>query len=208
MKNFLLLLQGYLLGRTGSRVIGILLLFSLIWWAGPYIGLEGENLRIGIILAIILLLLLAWGVRLLLLRRRAGRFHAELQSSSGAGDDDRRLEIEELQKKIDEAVATLKSSELGVSHRGSAALYALPWFMIIGPSAAGKTTLLRHSGLHFPYADKGDIDIRGFGGTRNCDWWFSNEAVLLDTAGRYTTEPADNKEWKAFLGLLRKHRRR
>jgi type VI secretion system protein ImpL len=208
VKSVLLLLQGYLLGRTGSRIIGILLIFSLIWWAGPYIGLEGENLRIGIILAIILLLLLAWGVRLLLLRRRAGRFHAELQSSSGADEENRRLEIEELQKKIDEAVATLKSSELGVNHRGSAALYALPWFMIIGPSAAGKTTLLRHSGLHFPYADKSDIDIRGFGGTRNCDWWFSNEAVLLDTAGRYTTEPADNREWKAFLGLLRKHRRR
>jgi type VI protein secretion system component VasK len=33
----------------------------------------------------------------------------------------------------------------------------------------------------------GKAALRGIGGTRNCDWWFTNEAVLLDTAGRYTT---------------------
>ncbi|MDO3379320.1 type VI secretion system membrane subunit TssM [Geoalkalibacter halelectricus] len=208
MRSFLLLLQGYLLGRTGSRVVGVLLLISLVWWGGPYVGLTDETLRLWIIVAILCLILMAWAVRLVVVRRRAGRFHAELQQQQGQEQDDRRFEIEELQRKMNEAVATLKSSELGVNHRGSAALYALPWFMIIGPSAAGKTTLLRHSGLHFPYAEEGDIDIRGFGGTRNCDWWFSNEAVLLDTAGRYTTEPADHSEWKAFLALLRKHRRR
>jgi hypothetical protein len=27
--------------------------------------------------------------------------------------------------------------------------------------------------------------IRGVGGTRNCDWWFTDSAVLIDTAGRY-----------------------
>ncbi|MDO3379316.1 hypothetical protein M3027_14485, partial [Geoalkalibacter halelectricus] len=202
MRSFLLLLQGYLLGRTGSRVVGVLLLISLVWWGGPYVGLTDETLRLWIIVAILCLILMAWAVRLVVVRRRAGRFHAELQQQQGQEQDDRRFEIEELQRKMNEAVATLKSSELGVNHRGSAALYALPWFMIIGPSAAGKTTLLRHSGLHFPYAEEGDIDIRGFGGTRNCDWWFSNEAVLLDTAGRYTTEPADHSEWKAFLALL------
>ncbi len=206
MKNFLLLLQGYLLGRTGSKVVGVLLLVSLVWWAGPHVGLTDETLRLGIIVAILVLVLLVWGIRLLLLRRRARDFQCELAAQKDGEDADRQLEIEELQRKMNEAVATLKSSELGVGYRGSAALYALPWFMIIGPSAAGKTTMLRHSGLHFPYAKEGDIDIRGFGGTRNCDWWFSNEAVLLDTAGRYTTEPGDHKEWKAFLGLLRKHR--
>jgi type VI secretion system protein ImpL len=150
----------------------------------------------------------ALAVRYLVMRRRAARFHAELKGQEGEDGSSTFRNLEELQRKMNDAVATLKSSDLGVSCRGSAALYALPWFMIIGPSAAGKTTLLRHSGLHFPCAEDGDIDVRGFGGTRNCDWWFSNEAVLLDTAGRYTTEPADHREWKAFLGLLRKHRRR
>ena len=34
----------------------------------------------------------------------------------------------------------------------------------------------------------GRRSVRGVGGTRNCDWWFTDEAVLIDTAGRYTTQ--------------------
>ncbi|WP_305044505.1 type VI secretion system membrane subunit TssM [Geoalkalibacter sp.] len=208
MKNLLLPLQAYLLGRTGSRLIGLVLLVSLIWWVGPYVGLADETLRLGLIAGLLVLVMLALLLRRLWVWRRAGRFHGELRGRQDGADRDLDLEVSQLREKMDAAIATLKSSELGVGYRGSSALYALPWFMLIGPSAAGKTTLLRHSGLHFPYADQGEMDIRGFGGTRNCDWWFSNEAVLLDTAGRYTTEPADHQEWKAFLALLRKHRQR
>ncbi|MGL4232777.1 MAG: type VI secretion system membrane subunit TssM, partial [Casimicrobium sp.] len=62
-----------------------------------------------------------------------------------------------------------------------------------------------------PLADKfGKAALRGVGGTRNCDWWFTNEAVLLDTAGRYTThesnEALDKSEWTGFLNLLKKFR--
>ncbi|MDF2695815.1 MAG: uncharacterized protein K0S65_4198, partial [Labilithrix sp.] len=48
---------------------------------------------------------------------------------------------------------------------------------------------------------------RGTGGTRNCDWWFTNDAIILDTAGRYTTGHEDQPEWLGFLDLLRKHRK-
>ena len=55
-------------------------------------------------------------------------------------------------------------------------------------------------------------EIRGVGGTRNCDWFFTSEAVLIDTAGRYTTQdshaPVDRGAWQAFLDLLKKHRPR
>ena len=55
--------------------------------------------------------------------------------------------------------------------------------MIIGAPGSGKTTALRNSGLQFPLSDKmGEEAVRGVGGTRNCDWWFTNEAILLDTA--------------------------
>ena len=49
--------------------------------------------------------------------------------------------------------------------------------------------------------------MQGVGGTRYCDWWFTDEAVLIDTAGRYTTQDsdakADRKSWLAFLDMLR-----
>ncbi|MEJ1976165.1 MAG: hypothetical protein WDN49_08745 [Acetobacteraceae bacterium] len=64
-----------------------------------------------------------------------------------------------------------------------------PWFVLIGPPGSGKTTALLNSGLHFPLAqeDGSDAAVGGVGGTRLCDWWFADEAVLIDTAGRYTT---------------------
>jgi type VI secretion system protein ImpL len=206
MHNILVFIQAYLFGRLGSRVLGLMLILSLIWWAGPYVGLRDARLRIYLIAGTLALFFGIWLVRKWVVRRRGARFKQDLDSQAGQ-DQSRQREIEDLRAKMNKAIASLKSSELGTHHRGNAALYALPWFMIIGPAAAGKTTLLRNSGLNFPYASGDDIDIRGFGGTRNCDWWFSNEAVLLDTAGRYTTEQDDHEEWLAFLGMLRKHRR-
>ena len=54
--------------------------------------------------------------------------------------------------------------------------------------------------------------LRGVGGTRNCDWWFTDEAIFLDTAGRYTTQDSDAESdaagWSEFLSLLKKYRTR
>ncbi|MBI4699656.1 MAG: type VI secretion system membrane subunit TssM [Deltaproteobacteria bacterium] len=116
---------------------------------------------------------------------------------------EKRAEIQQLQQQIGAGIQALKQSKLAGRRRGLSALYSLPWYAIIGPPGAGKTTALKHSGLVFPYADS---SVRGVGGTRNCDWWFTNEAILLDTAGRYSTGHEDQAEWIAFLRLLRRHR--
>jgi type VI secretion system protein ImpL len=72
---------------------------------------------------------------------------------------------------------------------------------------------LVNSGLQFPLAEKlGTREIRGVGGTRNCDWFFTDEAVLIDTAGRWTTQESDREvdstAWQGFLQLLKKFRPR
>jgi type VI secretion system protein ImpL len=92
-------------------------------------------------------------------------------------------------------------------------LYQLPWYVIIGAPGSGKTTALVNSGLNFPLADRfGKSALRGVGGTRNCDWWFTDDGVLLDTAGRYTTQESqrdqDAGEWLRFMQLLKKYRTR
>lgn len=198
-------LKRFALSRLGSGFLGVTALAGLVWVLGPSFGLESTVARVAIVVVLYGLVAMAAVVRYLMTHYRGKQLHAELSSQQEmiAG---RQLEIELLKEKMSEAITDLRSSELGVGYRGNAALYALPWYMIIGPSAAGKSTLLRNSGLHFPVTNNGDIQVKGFGGTRNCDWWFSDEAIILDTAGRYTTEDDDQDEWHAFLSILRKYR--
>lgn len=142
-------------------------------------------------------------------RRRGAALERELmrQATKQANQarPERRQEILALQQQMSEAIRSLQRSKLGRSG-GKAALYALPWYVMIGPPAAGKTTALERSGLAFTSAGGRRRKVQGVAGTRNCDWWFSEEAILLDTAGRFATEDDDQAEWLAFLQLLKRHR--
>ena len=130
----------------------------------------------------------------------------QAKAQVSAATAEQRAEIDAMQREFKRAVKSLRSSKLGKS--GFGAMYSLPWYVIIGPPGAGKTTALRSSGLHFPgwTGDKGGL--KGVGGTRNCDWWFTNEAIILDTAGRYVDSDGDSEEWLAFLDMLRSTRSR
>ena len=82
-------------------------------------------------------------------------------------------------------------------------IYEQPWYAIIGPPGAGKTTALLNAGLKFPLAaEMGQGAVAGVGGTRLCDWWFTEDAVLIDTAGRYTTQDSDARRRPRRLGGL------
>jgi len=188
-------------------------LLALIVWALWYI----LNLPLWIPIVGTVLIVLASVVRLLWGRIRASRAASALEraiAQQGAQQalnarPERRAEIQELQKQVQGGINALKTSKLGKGKKGgAAALYSLPWYVIIGPPGAGKTTALKHSGLVFPFADPRGGGVRGVGGTRNCDWWFTNEAILLDTAGRYTTEGDDHDEWISFLQMLKRYRSR
>ncbi len=199
--------------KTG---VGLVLLAILIWFFGPLLGfgqahpLDSEIARVIVIAALVLL----WLVLNLVRSLRDARKEKNLVEDVAKAEPDETAtasaaEVEELGKRLKDALHTLKKAKLG----GGKRLYQLPWYMFIGPPGAGKTTALANCGLRFPLAEtQGPEALAGVGGTRNCDWWFTDEAVLIDTAGRYTTQDShkevDAAAWKGFLHLLKKHRGR
>lgn len=194
-------------------LVGILLLAVLIWLGGPYLGF-GSSQPLTSVAARLLLIVLVVVVWLAILQVRAWRARGKAQQMSGelagqgvSADDRSTAERNQLQARFQEAVDTLRKTRRGGN------LYALPWYVVIGPPGSGKSTLLQNSGLNFPLSERfGKEALRGVGGTRNCDWWFTDEAVFLDTAGRYTLQDsdrdADASAWAEFLKLLRKYRKR
>ena len=153
-------------------------------------------------LAMLAVIAAVWGVLAVLRVRRAKRGSdaiADGLAQPSAADAESATQA----KRMSEALAGLKAAT--GSRRDY--LYSRPWYVIIGPPGSGKTTALLNSGLRFPFNDQA---LRGIGGTRNLDFWFADEAALIDTAGRYTSQDSDAatdaKAWRSFLELLKKHR--
>jgi type VI secretion system protein ImpL len=193
----------------GLTIIGVLAFSVLVWFAGPLIfiadvqPLGSDWLRLTIILVVVLVT--AAYVGFLLWRRRKAEAALEKGIAEASPEES---DAAVLGERIHDAIATLKRT----SHSKGGYLYELPWYLIIGPPGAGKTTALVNSGLKFPLAQGQAAAVPGVGGTRYCDWWFTDRAILIDTAGRYTTQDSDAKadrtSWLAFLNLLKKNRPR
>lgn len=201
--------------RWVVTTLGLVALAILLWFGGPLIAIAGsEPLASPVVrLLIILLIAIGWGVSNYLSINRKKMQNKEAVNSLLNGDEDQQQDavaqrdIEILRKRMQQALEILKSSKFSKGRD----VNQLPWYMLIGPPGSGKTTALHNSGLEFPLKESMGVDsIEGIGGTRQCDWWFTNKAVLIDTAGRYTTQDShvaqDSQAWQGFLGLLRKYR--
>jgi type VI secretion system protein ImpL len=174
--------------RTLS-IIGLLALAAVLFIAADTFQIDPlwPAVALGAVLA---LLFVVWLWRRLAARRANRKLgdmleqQAEKQTEGGpAATPARQAELDALRTRLVDAVKTIKTSKIG-QVSGGAALYELPWYIVIGNPAAGKSSAVLNSGLQFPFADKNNAVIHGIGGTRNCDWFFTTEGILLDTAGR------------------------
>ncbi|EGQ8016048.1 type VI secretion system membrane subunit TssM [Vibrio alginolyticus] len=199
--------QRWFLGLIGVAACSI-----FIWVVGPLIAIAGyEPLKSDFQrLVTILVLVLLWAIFNVTKQHKQKVKEDEsiqtLLEVDSQSDKEAASEIDLMRERIEQAVKVVTKT-----HKGKRSLYDLPWYVLIGPPGTGKTTVLKQSGLEFPLGDSlGSDSIAGVGGTRHCDWWFANKAVLIDTAGRYTTqdsqEKVDSKAWHGFLGLLKKYR--
>lgn len=204
--------------RWVLAALGLLLLSLLIWFVGGAIAvydhrpLQSAASR----LLLITLIVLIWGAREGWKKYRDWKANQAMLAALTQGENHNQSlsarEVADLKQRFETAVATLRKARFeNKTAGGRGYLYQLPWYVFIGAPGSGKTSALINSGLRFPLADKlGKDAIKGVGGTRNCDWWFTDEAVLLDTAGRYTTQSSnqavDSSAWQGFLALIRKFR--
>lgn len=113
---------------------------------------------------------------------------------------------EELTRGTEEVMQWLRGSKLGGD--GAAAAYALPWYVVAGPTGSGKTSLLLSSGLDFHVLPSQRASEQQLvRPTQFCDWRVADSAVWLDTSGRYVSEGADADEWGALFETVKRHRR-
>jgi len=203
-------------GQNLKTVLGITALLSLcgiasllVWALGPS-GVSERIILVALILMIIPLAVLITHLRKNRKEKKAvgasraavlkpGREQQEISAPARSYD--------ELTRSAEEAVQWLLNTKLGADQPGGA-VYRLPWFLVAGPPASGKTTLVLSSGLDFhALPSQRNADLHLVRPTRDCQWRVTQSAVLLDTSGRYQTEGPDRDEWSALIETTKRFRK-
>ena len=181
----------------------------LVWFFGPLLAVDEHRFwqdstaRLLTISVMFLLwglaMVMANGLRIARLNRPENQTHLQQQ---GLVEDERR----QVRGRFKEALQTLNSSRR-YGERGERWRKELPWYVVLGEQGSGKTRLLAAGGLPFPL-DRSDALVSS--ATSYCDWYFADEAVVVETAGRYLDQPdtsVDGAGWSTLLGLLKSRRR-
>ena len=117
----------------------------------------------------------------------------------GVSEPAKMARLDDLRKRFESGIEKYRSA--------GKSLYDFPWYLVVGEPGSGKTEAIRHCNVGFPSGLQDQF--QGAGGTVNMNWWFTDYAVILDTAGRLMFEEVEaggSGEWKEFLSLLRKSR--
>lgn len=216
-----------LLSFTSSKVfwvfLGLLGISLLIWFfggivaIGSYKPLESKLVRV----AIIALIFLIWLTKTFLKHYLQARRNRELVEDIKTSQQPILKHVNKdspLSRQFEEIDSVLKSAKFSNSDGfiknkffTGQYLYQMPWYVILGAAGTGKTTALKESGLNFPLESSFGASISGLAGTKDCDWFLTDDAVLLDTAGRLSLQDnneEDSYDWLEFVGLLKKYRPR
>lgn len=208
-------------GSQIKTALGISALVSFYGIASLLVWFGGSALGIGIHwqIIIIALLLITWPFAILInyfRKKRAARKEAVAAAPQVAGQQQApqqaaassapRHVYDELARGAEEAVQWLRSTRLGGA-KGGDAVYGLPWFMVTGPPASGKTSLVLGSGLDFhALPSQRRTETKIVRPTQDCEWRVTDSAVLIDSTGRYQSDGPGRDEWLALVDTIKKYR--
>jgi type VI secretion system protein ImpL len=115
--------------------------------------------------------------------------------------------IEPLKTETKNALDILKQSGKGKVKMGQDPLDIFRFYLVLGNSGAGKTSLLEHSGIHFPRRFPSPADLAKQ--TQHfSQWWFSSQGIYLEAPTRYATGEEGDDEFQYWLTQLEKEGKR
>ncbi|EOS94455.1 type VI secretion system membrane subunit TssM [Erwinia tracheiphila] len=188
---------------------------GIVWVIGPYIFI-GDGYPLAdmmarlIVIGAIFFLAIIYGVwKLLLALRNNPKLLDTFFSSKEHKPEE---QVHEINAVIRDAVDYIKKTNKNAPlirrlFQPKKSLNDLPWYMVIGAKGAGKTSAILNSGQSFPRPEQLSRVCKENASTENCECWFANQALFIDTAGKYIDEAhGELSEWKGLLKSIRKYR--
>lgn len=212
----------FLSSRSLWTFLGVVGLALLVWFFGPLLAIGNVKPLANpyIRMALVAIIIGIWVIRFAMRQIRQAKRNAALINEMKVAQEPILKHVAEdsvMSKQFAEIDSILKNAKFNKSgshvlnkFNNGQYLYQMPWYVVLGAAGSGKTTALKQSGLNFPLESSFGSSIKGLAGTRDCDWFLTDEAVLLDTAGRLSLHDShdehDAYDWKEFISLLKKYR--
>jgi type VI secretion system protein ImpL len=201
MKQILSLLQ------NSKKKLWLTLFVAIIaiWYIGPLVAIAGKIPLISVWSRVIAMLIAITSI--LGLQYKKYDMHSLIKSEIPQGQSEEiKNELNILHKSLKDALKVLYSNIIKLLLRR----YRKPWYLLLGPASAGKSTLLTKTDL--PLKGLDNLPSLSITPTQYCDWWISEEAVFLDLSGKYlkeTPNEANNIYYALcdFFKLLKRYRR-
>ncbi len=193
--------------RQSQYTLGYLTASALlIWYTAPMVSIHHQqpfgsvSKRIEIIAIVALLWLLKW-------------LTLDLDNTlvSASANPKLRRKLLDLHQRFQAATNFLKKNTFTQGQK-TAALQTLPWYVLIGPSNAGKTSLLAHSNIPFilqrRYGRDAESNRLIIDPSAHLDWWATREASIIDVPSHYLFLGNTNISmlWRYFLRVTRYER--
>ncbi len=188
-------------------VAGLILAVALFFLL-PLLGVTTVGIRLLLALLPLLLGLLLWLLLRLLRLKRAIRAKDSTGFEGQAFASQLTMPwAEALQRQTREALEILRTSAKSKAGVGRNPLDIYRFYLVLGSESAGKSTLLEHSGIHFPRRFPGAAELARQTQTFT-QWWFSGQGIFLETPARYVTGSEGDDELRVWLEQMRREGKR